>query len=98
MRSSLILAAVCTLAVPLSVQAGETASIDVGYADLDLATPEGQQRLEQRVEAAVRKVCGVNELPLARTIDPNIRTCVRAARAKAATDVAYVVQREAKGG
>lgn len=98
MRSSLILAAACTLAVPLSVQARETASIHVTYSDLDLATPEGQQRLERRVEAAVKKVCGVNELPAARTLDPEVGSCMREARAKAATDVAYLVEREAKGG
>jgi UrcA family protein len=44
-----------TVAVPA---VAEEASIEVQYSDLDLTTPEGIERLNGRIEAALNKVCG----------------------------------------
>ena len=46
-------------ALAISVPAfAESKSMEVGYEDLDLATPRGQDRLKTRVKQAVKQVCG----------------------------------------
>ena len=37
-------------------------SISVRFADLDLATAVGQQKLERRIERAARQVCALDEV------------------------------------
>jgi UrcA family protein len=50
---SLLLAAVAT-----GAHAAEVNSVVVGYADLDLSTPAGTQRLHLRLRRAAQQVCG----------------------------------------
>ena len=38
----------------------EVVTIAVNHADLDLATPDGQRRLERRIGNAARKICGLD--------------------------------------
>ncbi len=42
-----------------SAMPGETA-VAVSHADLDLATPEGQRRLDRRIARAARTICGID--------------------------------------
>lgn len=42
-------------AVPAA--AADEVTVSVGYADLDLTAPAGSAALDQRIDAAVRKVC-----------------------------------------
>ena len=49
--------AALSLIVAIPAQA-EEASIEVQYSDLDLTTPQGIERLNGRIEAALDKVCG----------------------------------------
>ena len=52
----------------------------VSYADLDLSTAAGQARLDRRIEAAVRQVCGAaTNFELARR--QAVRDCVAETRA-----------------
>ena len=52
----------------------------VSYADLDLTTAAGQSRLDRRIEAAVRAVCGeATNFELARR--QAVRECVAETRA-----------------
>ena len=52
----------------------------VSYADLDLSTVAGQARLEQRIQAAVRDVCGeATGVDLARR--QSVRDCIAETRA-----------------
>lgn len=37
-------------------------SVTVQYSDLDLTAAEGQQKLEQRIDRAARKVCALDEI------------------------------------
>lgn len=72
-------------------------SADVDYSDLDLAQPEGVAALEQRVQVAVRHMCGsyerrdgMGERPLKRCtqaarLDPQIASLVARAKAEQAT-------------
>ena len=49
--------AALSLTVAIPAQA-EEASIEVQYSDLDLTSPQGIERLNGRIEAALDKVCG----------------------------------------
>lgn len=49
------------LFVALPVCAGTSESLAVPYADLNLASTQGQATLERRIETAVRSVCDANQ-------------------------------------
>jgi UrcA family protein len=53
-----IAVSVTGLSVSASAQSRITKSVEVSFADLDLATNAGQQILDGRIKGAVRKVCG----------------------------------------
>jgi UrcA family protein len=62
---SRIIFAIAALAAATSVPAyasvpRDAASRVVSYADLDLAAPAGRARLDRRIGAAVRSICGDN--------------------------------------
>lgn len=74
-------------------------SIEVNFADLNLSSPAGQERLAKRVDSAARDVCGMDE----RRIGTRIRSdeavaCYKAAKAKAHAQFAAAAQQQAKGG
>jgi UrcA family protein len=48
------------LALFATAAAAQTAQVKVGYADLNLGSAAGQEQLANRIDAAARKVCGVN--------------------------------------
>lgn len=52
--------ALVTITVPAVAQTGgyETATTEVRFDDLNLSTRSGQESLDARIAAAVRKVCG----------------------------------------
>jgi UrcA family protein len=58
----------------------------VSYRDLNLATREGQKQLHSRVNAAVRKVCGVEKSPTLNEYR-NLRSCRTGAFASAQPQV-----------
>ena len=49
------------LVVPTVSQAGTTNSVKVSYADLNLATDQGQYRLQGRINGAARIVCEIED-------------------------------------
>jgi len=53
--AAILAAALATPAIATPVAAGARS---VAYADLDLASAAGRARLDQRIHAAVRAVCG----------------------------------------
>ena len=58
------LLAIATIATPVFARAApdaETRIAAVRYSDLDLATADGQQVLQRRIESAAREVCGTAE-------------------------------------
>ncbi|GAA5052799.1 hypothetical protein GCM10023208_14100 [Erythrobacter westpacificensis] len=63
-------------------------SIEVRFGDLDVQSTDGQRRLESRIRAAARRVCGdaPKRLSLEETMD--IRNCVNLARDGAMTALA----------
>jgi UrcA family protein len=53
--TTILAASALAISVPA---AAEWKSKEVGYEDIDLATPKGQDRLKTRVKQAVKMVCG----------------------------------------
>lgn len=71
----------------------------VSTAGLDLATPEGQEMLDRRVQSAAREVCGFNEARTGTRLKlQSSRTCYAKALNSAKDQVAAVVAEEARGG
>jgi len=71
----------------------------VGIADLDLATSEGQRKLETRIRRVARQVCEVDRLPTGSHIPaPETLECYREALRNARERVAEAVANRAPGG
>jgi UrcA family protein len=71
----------------------------VDYSDLNLNSPQGQARLEQRIESAARKVCR----DLERSSGTRIRShehgeCLANARASAKKQMATILSDQRRGG
>lgn len=99
MHKILAVAAALGLALPAAPALAEYQSIAVSYGDLDLASPQGQKRLDRRIESAARKVCGYYGRTNASTLESTkARACYKQARAGALTQFAAVVEQRAKGG
>jgi len=74
-------------------------SLEVGFSDLDLATPAGQKTLQARINRAARDVCRVDELQTGSHIPSrDAMTCYRAAQRSAAQRVAEVADARQAGG
>ena len=63
----------------------------VGYADLNLAQPEGRAVLQHRIDAAITDVCGATDPRDLATIDA-IKHCRDTARDSARAQVALIVE------
>ena len=74
-------------------------SIAIQYRDLDLATAEGQQALEQRVDAAARKACGLDETATGtRIVTADKRRCHAEAKKSARAQMASIIAERQLGG
>lgn len=72
---------------------------EVSTAGLDLSSPEGQEMLDRRVEAAARKVCDIRTGRTGSRIKSlDARSCYQQALATAKRQVAAVVAEEQRGG
>ena len=82
--TKLIIAPLFAAALVTTAHAQE-ASVQVGYADLDLTTSSGVSRLDNRIDAGVKAVCGdrTGQKPLSTVLA--IRRCGRLTRADVAT-------------
>ena len=97
MKKTLVtIAALGLAATGVSAQAR---SIDVNFADLNLASPEGQARLAKRVDSAARKVCGMDEQRVGTRIrSDEAASCYKAAKSRAHAQFAAAAAQQAKGG
>lgn len=77
----------------------EEKSVTIQYADLNLNSAEGQERLEQRIDAAARKVCKLNEHRTGTRIpSQNRKECFVKARKSAQSQMASVIRDTRRGG
>ncbi|MDG5748055.1 UrcA family protein [Qipengyuania sp. XHP0207] len=98
MKITLAIAAFAGLSLAIPAQASDTQSIEVPFDDLNLASAAGQERLDRRIEAAARTVCGYERRTGSRIIDHQTRTCLDTARASARAKVAEATSAFTKGG
>ena len=95
-RPLLIAAAAAALAAgPAAASAPPTEF--VSYHDLNLAGPDGQAQLQDRLDKAARRVCRFDDSGQIRTADEE-NACYRASRQQAAVQMAQAVSEERRGG
>jgi len=86
-------------ASPALASSDEVHTKMVDYADLNLSSPEGQERLERRIESAARSVCSVYENRIGtRLRSPELDACLANARAGAKKQVATIMSDQRRGG
>lgn len=88
-------------AAPSPAFAGEARemAVRVEYGDINLASPEGQKQLNQRLEKAVRTVCRTHShTGGSRILTLDARVCVSKARADARQQLAALNRVEQRGG
>ncbi|WP_338244275.1 UrcA family protein [Aurantiacibacter hainanensis] len=76
------------VAQELIVRENGSNSVEVSYADLNLANAQGQRAMEQRVRTAAKRVCGYNTHRLSMQEANDLRTCVDTAIDEAMTVLA----------
>ena len=93
----------CVLALSTSLAASLPATAAdsrlVRYDDLNLANRAGMERLERRISAAAKGVCGANStvaLPLGEAVQT--KSCIAKARASAREQIAALETDTALGG
>jgi len=98
MKMILSLAAAASLAIPAAPALSQNA-VKVEYADLNLDSREGQERLEARIRRAVEDVCEIREVPTGSRIrSRDSRDCEMQAFAKARQQVAAIIEDRKLGG
>ena len=99
MRYPAILAAALGAATLLAAPAAAAPSVGVKYADLDLSTRAGQQKLERRIDSAARSVCGMDEIRTGRfTPSTAQRQCYAEAKESVHQQVAETIARDRSRG
>lgn len=100
LKSALAAASLAALMATTPAIAGEQDghTIQVSYSDLNLKAAAGQDRLENRLTRAARKVCGVGS-PTARPrqIDTAKRDCMAAAMKSARNQMAEAINEQKLG-
>ncbi|HUQ12705.1 MAG TPA: UrcA family protein [Novosphingobium sp.] len=84
MTHTSLFALLLSATLPVAAHA-QQASVQVSYVDLDLTSSSGVERLDNRIDAAVKTVCGdrIGQQPLKTVLA--IRRCGRLTRADVAT-------------
>ena len=95
-KTIIAIAALATTAVATPALAGQ---MQVKYSDLNLATPEGQERLERRIDRAAREICEVDTVRTGtRVRSASARSCYIAAKKSAQQQFAQLVDEARLGG
>ncbi|MCL6249977.1 UrcA family protein [Altererythrobacter sp. KTW20L] len=77
----------------------DTRTTGVTYRDLDLATEEGRNELNRRIDSAAKQVCGMNERQTGSHIVPrDARECYRNAKRDLQSHFARVLADGARAG
>lgn len=90
---------VALIATPAIAGDNEKNSVTIEFQDLNLNTPEGQEKLEQRIETAAREMCGIDETRTGtRLASSQSRRCLAEARQSAKKRMAQIVREQQLGG
>lgn len=84
---------------PAAAAEVERMTINVSTADINLATPEGQRTLDNRLEKAARTVCRVTDITTGRRVmSHEVRQCLAKARSDSRQQVAALTARQQNRG
>lgn len=91
--------AAITPALAAESDTNNTKTVGITFSDLDLATPQGQKILDERIERAVQEACSAT----ARTTGTRIksrehRECLTLGRAQARQQIATMTRTPQRGG
>lgn len=87
------------LALVATASSAHAEEKSVSYADLNLATAEGQATLERRIASALEEVCQTNAIRTGTRVQSrDARKCMDEARAKSKKQVAAIVAEHKLGG
>lgn len=87
------------LAGPPNSHNGDAPTIKISTKGLDLATPEGQKMLDQRIERAAKSVCRVGYVRTGtRLRSPAAQKCLSKARASAKRQITAIMADQRRGG
>jgi UrcA family protein len=87
------------LTQPLFAAEEKGKSVEVAYADLNLATEKGRAELDSRLDAAAREACEVDEKIVgSRITSRESRLCYRETREQLDQQFAAIVKKSQAGG
>jgi UrcA family protein len=94
MRYPAILAAAAFGAAAVFAAPAAAESVGIQYADLDLSTKDGQEKLERRIDSAARTACGMDKVVTGRfTPSTAQRTCYRETKTSVHDQIAQAIAR-----
>lgn len=74
-------------------------STGISYADLNLATAQGQAQLDRRIDAAAREMCGIADVRTGTILQGNKnKQCYESAKASARKQIAERIEKDAARG
>ncbi|MEL6528432.1 MAG: UrcA family protein [Pseudomonadota bacterium] len=96
---ALAAAAFSLVATPAFASQEKAPSTSVSFAGLNLATPEGQEALDARIDSAARSLCQIDGIRTGtRLKSSEARKCYAKARASAKKQVASAIEDQRLGG
>ena len=99
MRYPAILAAAALGAAAVFAAPAAAETVDIKYADLDLSTRAGQDKLERRIHNAARSACGMDEVRTGRVSTTTAqRQCYEQTKASVHEQVAETIARGSSRG
>ena len=91
------LGAAAVFAAPAAAET--TGSVAIEYADLDLSTKAGQDRLDRRIDSAARSACGMDRVVTGRfTPSTAQRECYAQTKTSVHEQVAEMIARDSNRG
>lgn len=74
-------------------------TVEVKYADLNLASAEGEQILQRRIDQAAKRACGLDQIRTGtRLKSDESKKCYREAKAQATKQIAALTDAKRLGG
>ncbi len=99
-KTALTAASLALVATAAPAIAGDkdAPSTSVTFADLNLSTPEGQEMLDNRIDAAARAICQMDSQRTGTRINTSERRCYTNAKKSVKQQVATLIEDTQRGG
>jgi UrcA family protein len=92
-------AGIALIATPVLAGESSSQSMSINYRDLNLSTPEGQEKLDQRIDIAARQLCQMSDTATGTRIQSSSKkACYENARKSVKSQIATLVAENQRGG